>query len=565
MKSREKHTLFDLIKILWDVLSDGIVQQKKNLIWALVFDLLGIAFLLSVPFILRQIIDEVLPQKNSSLLLLYAALLISSFLLSALFWAIQIRFSVRASENVFYTLRGKLVSRMLNKPVRFFDKFLSADLLTRLTNDLEFISDFFYHNVFRALSRCLFASIIIIVLLVWNWKLGLIALATLPILLFYVHKTHTPIASRAGVTKQNLSSQNEVLLDSLHGIRELRFFQQETEAIKRFNTSSRNYTDSLIRAVTFTDLTRFGLDVIGLFIPLVPFIVGGLLFAAGDAKITVVLLVAYFQVLEILAGQIGFIFISVTRLAQLFPGLQRLKEIIDFPEDRRIEARDIQDTPDSFEIEFQNVHFTYLSGQEVLTGLDFTVKPGEKLAIMGPSGSGKTTIANLLLRFLTPSQGTILFGGRDIQEYSYPLYLSYFSYVRQESHLFGQTVSDNIAMGWYHVPQDKIAEVASIVRMHEYIKTLPQNYGTILGDKGIDLSGGQRQRIALARALIRDPEILVLDEFTSALDREVEQDIIDDLFRIFKKQTIICITHSRYVASRFERIINLVDQKVNHC
>ncbi len=558
IKDCEEHTLFDLIKILWDVLSDGIGQQKKNLIYGLVFALAAIGFVLMVPLILRHIIDVVLPQRNPSLLLRYSAMLIASYLTGALFWSVQIRFSVRASQNVFYALRTKLVSRILSKPISFFDEFLSSDLLTRLANDLEFISDFFYQHLFRSLYLCVYSTVLIIFLLVWHWKLGLIALSMLPILLLFVNATHKPIASRARATKKNLSAQNEVLMDSLLGFRELRCFQQEAEAMKRFNAASRTYTDSMIRSTAFADQTRVGIDVIGLVISLVPFVVGGLLLAAHDSAITTGLLVAYFQVLGKLTEQTEFIFLAVTRLAQLYPGLQRLKEIIDFPEDPRIEAVNIHDTPDSCDIEFRDVHFTYPSGKEVLKGLNLKVKPGEKLAIMGASGSGKSTIANLLLRFLTPTRGTVLFGGRDIREYSCPVYLSYFSYVRQKSYLFNQTISENIAMGWYSVPRDNIENVAETAKMHEFINTLPRKYDTLLGGKnGVDLSGGQRQRIALARALIRDPEILVLDEFTSALDSRVEQEILEDLFRIFEKQTIICITHSKAVASRFEKIVHL--------
>ncbi len=181
---------------------------------------------------------------------------------------------------------------------------------------------------------------------------------------------------------------------------------------------------------------------------------------------------------------------------------------------------------------------------------------------MGASGCGKTTIASLLLRFLRPTQGEIRFGGKNIQEYSYPMYLSFFSYVSQPTHLFGQSVADNIAMGWYHVPLDRIKEIASLVRMDDFIDGLPDAYGTVLGKNGVDFSGGQRQRLALARALIRDPEILVLDEFTSALDRDVEQEIIDDLLRVFANQTIICITHSPSVAGRFDRVVRLDVQPV---
>jgi len=555
-----EQSLSHLARDLWAILSDGIKEQKKRLALALVFTLLAISTTLAATYTLQHMIDNVLPRQDAMLLLTYAGLLVLAYLAGLLFWFVQIRFSVRASELIFYALRRKLVTRILNKPIVFYGRYLSGDLSTRLHNDLEFISEFFYQNLFRSLSFCLSSFVIIIVLLAWNWQLGLAALATIPVLLLYILKTHRPISARAGVTRAELTNQEYVLQDLLEGIKELRFFQQEKQGFNRFEAVTRTYTDTMIRSVGFSDRARVGIEFVGVLITLLPFVVGGLLISMGNPQVTIGVLVAYFQLLTILTGQVQFIFAGMTRLAQLLPGLQRLKEIIDYPEDQVIEARDLCDIPDSTAIQFKDVHFAYVTGRDVISGFNLTVSPGENVALMGSSGSGKTTIANLLVRFLRPTQGEILFGGRNIQEYSYPLYLSFFSYVSQQTHHFGQSVADNIAMGWYHVPLDRIKEVASLVRMHDFIEGLPDKYATVLGENGVNLSTGQRQRLALARALIRDPEVLVLDEFTSSLDQEVEQEILSDLFRLFDKQTIICITHSPSVAERFDRVVRLSSQ-----
>lgn len=557
LKAIKDNSLISVINILLELISDGIRKQKKYLIMAAFLTIMSISITLLAPYILQKIIDEALPANNIKLLLIYSILLISAYSLGSVAWLLQIRLSVKACEYIFYDLRIKMVNRMLNKPVLFYNKFLSGDLLTRLANDLEFISEFFYQNLFRSVSYCLFSFVIITVLLLWNFKLGIVALLTIPVFVFYISKTHPAIVSRAKITKENLSDQNDVLLDLLQGIKELKFFKQESVGLRRFENSSKIYIDSMIRSVTFTDWMRVGIDFIGIMVGLIPFIAGGIFIALGDSSITVGILIAYFQLLTILTAQIQFVFGGATRLAQLSPGLLRIMEVIDFPEDKTAEVTDIYDTPDSTLIEFKNVCFSYPSGKKVLNNFNLSICPGEKTAIMGSSGSGKTTIVNLLTRFLAPTEGAILMGGRDIQEYHYSIYLSYFSYVSQDTHLFRQTVADNISMGWYNVPIDRIKKIASVVRMHDYIEGLPDGYDTLLGEKGVLLSGGQRQRLALARALIRDPEILILDEFTSALDRAVEQEILEDLFRIFNKQTIICITHSQFVASAFGKVITL--------
>jgi ATP-binding cassette subfamily B protein len=193
----------------------------------------------------------------------------------------------------------------------------------------------------------------------------------------------------------------------------------------------------------------------------------------------------------------------------------------------------------------------------VLEGFSLRIEPGEKVAITGPSGAGKSTLVRLLLRFLLPSSGELLFGDRPVQDYDLGFYCTFFGYVSQSTHLFGLPIGENIAMGWYGVPEERIREVAGLVRLDPVIRRLPEGYDTVIGSGGTRLSGGQEQRLALARALVREPEVLVLDEFTSGLDREVEDAILDDLFRVFADQSILCITHSESVAARFDRVVRL--------
>ena len=553
----KKGTILNLFRILWNVLEDGILSQKKALLISFAMIAVSSGILLMGPFFIKQIIDKALPDKNMELLTYYILLLVGSYGISFLLWVIQTRYAVRASENIFYILRRKLVSSILRKPVYFFSKYLAGDLLTRFANDLEFISTFFYENLIRSISFCVSSIILIAGLIIWNWQLGLLALGMMPVFLIYMNKTHNPISRKSALARGKLAQQNETLLDILSGNREIRFFQQEKRILDIFSKTAHDYTDSAIHSTVFAELSRMGIDMLGILVSLIPFIAGGYLICRGIGNLTSGLLVAYYQILVILTAQILFIFVGITKLAQVLPVLERIKEIIDYPSEPKIKQAGLADTPDSMDIEFRNVSFSYPSGKSVFKDLNISVRPGEKVAIMGPSGSGKSTLSLLLLRFLNPSNGEILFGNKNVNGYPLPFYLSFFSYVSQETFLFKQTVAENISMGWYNVPIDRVKDAASLVRMHGAVESLPGKYSSVIGVDGINFSGGQRQRLALARALIRDPEILVLDEFTSALDKSVEQEILGDLFDVFKKQTIICITHSQAVADKFERVILL--------
>ncbi|MBF0529709.1 MAG: ATP-binding cassette domain-containing protein, partial [Deltaproteobacteria bacterium] len=200
-------------------------------------------------------------------------------------------------------------------------------------------------------------------------------------------------------------------------------------------------------------------------------------------------------------------------------------------------------------IEFRDVCFSYDPAKPVLTDFSLIIDPGEKVALMGPSGTGKSTIIDLLIRQIKPDQGEILFDSRPIHEYLLPMYLLNFACVRQKPYIFKTSIRENIASGWYGAPLDVIIDIAKRVRLHETILSLPYGYDTVIGAHGLEMSGGQLQRLALARALVRDPAILLLDEFTSALDRGTEEEILNDLLQNFQKQTILCVTHSPAVAN----------------
>lgn len=553
----DRQGIVSVIRKLWELLADPIRAQKKPLLAASLFIAISTLGSFLGPFFIKVMIDTAIPKKDTILLLYLSGALVLTFVIAYLCWITHVYYSIKASEKVFLEFRQRLFEGILHKERSFFEKFRSGDIITRITGDLESISVFFNQTVLRTMAIALFAFLLVIGLLIWNWKLGVIFVASLPALYAYARWNYRSIAEKYRLSREKLTAQNDFIVDAVEGIREVRFFQQASGMAARFFKASSDYAEANISNLTVTNLTSQGLELLGLIVRVLPFIIGGVIICRGSPDITTGMLIAYFMIFFRLSVQVFLIFQSMVVAAQVLPSINRIEEMLKFPEVGKDEEIGLEDVPHAAGIEFRQVSFAYLPGKMVLNGFDLTVSPGEKIAIMGPSGSGKSTLAQLLLRFLKPTQGSILFGERDITSYPLPFYLSYFAYVRQETHLFHQSVRENIAMGWYGVPIEDIRRVASLVRMDEAIERLPDGYETVFGRDGINFSGGQKQRIALARAVVRDPEILVLDEFTSGLDRQVEQEILDDLFRIFRSQTIICITHKRSVADRFDRIIHL--------
>jgi ATP-binding cassette subfamily B protein len=337
----------------------------------------------------------------------------------------------------------------------------------------------------------------------------------------------------------------------------VRFFQQQRQWFERLRQANAAYTRANVRASVFAQWSWGGVNAIGLLITLVPFLIGGYLICRGNPAISVGVLVAYYSYLTNLANKVQFVFGGLTYLAQGHPSLVRIRELLDYPEEAEPRRQGIESAPGHTAIEFRDLCYTHPLGGRVLEGFSLRIEPGEKVAITGPSGAGKSTLVRLLLRFLLPSSGELLFGDRPVQDYDLGFYCTFFGYVSQSTHLFGLPIGENIAMGWYGVPEERIREVAGLVRLDPVIRRLPEGYDTVIGSGGTRLSGGQEQRLALARALVREPEVLVLDEFTSGLDREVEDAILDDLFRVFADQSILCITHSESVAARFDRVVRL--------
>jgi ABC-type multidrug transport system fused ATPase/permease subunit len=553
----EGGTILSTYRELFRLLKPGVRSHAGGLIAAYLADLGRVGASTYGPLCLAAILDKALPARDLRLFYHYTGLILVSFIAFLVFSYLKSYFLGRSLERIFLDLRTRLVTSVIKKPAGFFGKYEMGDVITRVSNDTDLLSVLVLDYIFPTVDHLTMIIVFSILMLTWEWQLGLYITLSLPCFVLIILLFQKPLSRLARIARQRLSEQNETMLDILAGIKEMRFYQQLKEGSERFLGSAERFTAANIRSVVIGDGAFHSMEFLSRLITFFPFLLGGYWICRGLSSITVGTLIAYNVYLSFIAYSLQSIIFGMTKLIQASPLMRRIQEVLDYPEEEIKPLTGLMDITGSTRIDYRNVSFGHVAGKQVIRDFSLTVEPGEKIAIMGPSGAGKSTIIDLLTRQIEPDTGEILFDGRPIDTFNLLFYLQYFSYVRQTPYIFKMTARENIAAGWYSVPLDVITDVAKRVRIHDVIMRMPQGYDTVIGTKGTDLSGGQRQRISLARALVRDPAILLLDEFTSALDYATEQEILDDLLAGFQKQTIICVTHSRAVANRFAKIVSI--------
>lgn len=542
---------------LWRLLRPSAKGRGRAFLTAYLMSIGGISASFCGPYFLSKLLDEALPAHDLALFRMYAAATVFSLLAFFAFSCVKTWFLSTFTEEIFLSLRTRVIDTVLRKPANFFLDHTPGDIITRVSNDSEHLSLLIFDYAYAGLNGLTTIIFFTGLMIAWEWRLGLYIALTLPCYALILSCFQKPLTRAAKTARSKLSEQNETTLDILSGSKEIRFYQKHVEATQRYSAAASPFTRANIRSVLIGEWAYNTMEAFARGIAVLPFLLGGYWICRGESFISTGILIAYNLYLTYLAHALEVINVGMSKLAQASPLVHRIQELLDFPEEKIESGASSREWISTTRIEYRDVWYGFGPDKPLHKGFSLTIEPGEKLALMGPSGAGKSTLIELLTRRCAPDRGDILFGGVPIQEFSLPRYLLFFAYVSQTPYIFNTSVRENINVGWYDVPMDIIVDTAKRVRIHENIMRLPHGYDSVIGKCGVELSGGQRQRLALARALVRDPEILLLDEFTSALDSAAEAAILDDIFLHFKKQTVICVTHSLTVARRFDRVVTL--------
>jgi ATP-binding cassette, subfamily B, multidrug efflux pump len=523
------------------------------------------AFQLMGPWVLKHAVDDLNRSVTQPKLLLYAGLLVGVSLMRGLFLFLMRRIIIGASRDIEYDIRNDVFARLEQQPLAYYQERRTGDLMSRATNDLNAVRLMIGPAVMYTTNTVLVFVVAIILMLAIDVRLTLVAMIALPFVSIAVRYFGRAIHKRFEAIQAQLSEVSAVVQEALAGVRVVRAYRQEAHESERFRVANQEYLRR----------NRGLIRLQGAFYPSMTFFlgIGSLLvlwLGSRDViagKITLGEFVAFNGYLVMLAWPM-IAFGWVTNILQRgFASWKRMLDVIDHPpaiSDATVTAAG-RAAPIDGAIEIRHLTFTYPNtDQPVLKDVSLRIEPGQTVALVGGTGSGKSTLISLLPRLHEPPPGTVTIGGVDIREIPLDRLRAAIGFVPQEPFLFSDTIAGNVAFGAAkHADHAAaIAAAAAVARLDKDVADFPRGFDTTVGERGITLSGGQKQRTALARALMIDPAILVLDDSLSAVDTYTEEEILAGLRGIMRQRTAILVSHRISTVREADQIFVLHDGRI---
>jgi ATP-binding cassette subfamily B protein len=518
----------------------------------------GTAASLVPPYLTKPLIDDVLtpyafgqPYDPTLIYWLLGGLGLAAFTAWMLDWA-KTFVLAGVSERISADMRTRTYRHLQELSLEFFGGKRTGDLMSRVGSDSDRICNFLSLNLVDFAADILMITMTSIILILIEWKLALVALVPFPFIVLLVHWVRQRLRRgfrQSGVAWADMTS---VLADTIPGIRVVKAFAQEKREVQRFERAN-------LRVLSTNDRVNVVWAFFGPMVTLLTEI--GLLsvYAFGaylifQDRIKVGVLVMFVAYISRFYTKIDSLIRMVTAVQRAAASAHRIFEILDRVPSVPEPVRPVHPGRISGQIELRDVRFKY-GTREVLHGLDLTIQPGEMIGLVGQSGAGKSTLINLICRFYDVAEGAILVDGHDVRSFPVAEYRHNIGIVLQDPFLFYGTIAENIAYGRPEATRNEIVAAARAARAHEFILRLPDGYDSLVGERGQSLSGGERQRISIARALLIDPRILILDEATSSVDTETEREIQQALENLIEGRTTIAIAHRLSTLRRADRLV----------
>ena len=518
------------------------LPYKLSLTIGIACILASVLFNLYIPLIVGQAVDANWTQISWSLLTLSAAKVLGASILSGSFLFLQRRILIGMSRKVEYDLRQDFYAHLVDQPQSFFQEHRIGDLMARATNDLAAVRQLAGPMIMYSLQTVFVVVIVMPLMFMINWHLTVLLLVTMPLVSLTVKFFGQQVHIRFEKIQEFFSQITARAQENFTGVRVVRAYAQEDAEIAAFNELNRQYAEKNLSLVRIDALMR----------PLMTFLIGMgfvlIIWVGVPAAIRGEISVGQFTVFNMYLFRLIWPLIALGYVVNLYQrgtaSLKRMNSILAIEPAIADAPNAIDRAPGEGEIEFRNLTFSYkLNDEPVLRDINLRIVPGQTVAFVGRTGSGKSTLVNLIPRVVEAPAGTVLIDGVSVRDYRLARLRSSIGYVPQETFLFSETLAENIAFGVEHAERRQIEWAADVAGLMEDVAGFPDGFDTLVGERGLTLSGGQKQRTAIARAVLREPKILILDDALSSVDTYTEEKILGKLRGVMRGRTSLIVSH----------------------
>lgn len=540
------------------------LPQKKGLIICMLLSIFTTAMSLVPPYVTGYMVDNVLPQNDLHLLNIMILILLGVYILQYSVSALRAYLLRLTGDKIVTNLKKDIYRKAQFLPMSFYDKTSTGSVINRVNGDTAAIQNFVMKISQEAVVQFFTLIGILVIMLSLNWKLTLFSLVPVPIVALIGRLFGKKIGPRYMRLWRRGSSISSLLADTIPGIRIVKAFTNEKAAVNKFNA----YCDEWMKedekvarlASIFPNFMTFLVTCGSLII----WFTGGTFVIKGTSEFSIGLLVSFVTYAGMFYNPINFFANFNDTYQNTLASAEKILDIIDAEPEHNFGKGKI---PEKIEgkIEFKNVNFSFDRSKKVLSNVNLTIEPGDIVGIVGTTGSGKSTLINLLMRYYDDYEGEILVDGMNIKDIDMEYYRNQIGFVQQEPLMFKDTVFNNIAYGADNVHVEQVLRAADIANAHGFICRMPDGYDTILGERGTGLSGGEKQRISIARAVMKNPSILIFDEATAAVDSETEHLIQEAIERLIRGRTTLMIAHRLSTLRNANKIVVVDKGEIIEC
>jgi ABC-type multidrug transport system fused ATPase/permease subunit len=492
---------------------------------------------------------------RSGVILNFCVLILLVTLAKNVFYYIQAYYMVWVQQSVMRSFRDQLFSKYQRLSLAYFHSLRTGQIISRVTNDVSVLNESIDIGFNQLVSDGVLVIVLAISLIVLSWELTLMAALVLPAVFWFMWYIGRKMRKYSERAQKKMADVNSVLEESVNNVRIVKAFSMEDFESKKFFHSTWEYFRSLVRMRRIRHLSSPINDLLATIAGIFILYVAGTRIIEGTGKLDVGDFMTFIVVMFTMIKPVKSLSQIHIKLQEGMAAAERIFEVLDTEEDVVDSADAKAIVQFSSVIHYNHVSFAYRGTGPILSDVSLEIRHGEVVAIVGPSGAGKSTLLDLLPRFYDPKEGLITIDGVDIRKVTLRSLRDLMGIVTQETYLFNDTVRNNIAYGQESLPLERVQEAAAMANAHEFIAELENGYDTVVGNRGVKLSGGQRQRIAIARALLKNPQILIFDEATSALDTESESQVQEAIDRLMADRTVLVIAHRLSTVKNANRIL----------